>query len=220
MTPPKPQINFTNNFSIPSRDELWKAIQSNTLKQYQLPQLQQGLKQENNGRTLYHRAVQKGLLKNLPQELLTQKELLKPEGNGWNCFQLAAHYGHLNQVPEELLTLENLWDSKKREEINCFHLAASQGNLNQIPPHLLTPEILLQKSHSTGNCLQLAVLSKSLETIPTLPLETLKTLQNHFTEKNSTHQKILAFLQTRIQKIQTNLKTIQKSLKQDHQAIL
>jgi hypothetical protein len=122
-----------NNLPIPSRDELWEAIENKDLKKYTPRQIEQGmLQKDEDERNLYHYAAYDGHLDQIPKELLTAENLLKPGWNSWTCLHYGARNGHLDQIPKELLTAENLLKHDE-DNNNCLHWAAKKGHLDKLP---------------------------------------------------------------------------------------
>jgi ankyrin repeat protein len=128
------QQAIQDNLPIPSRDELWEAIQKGDLEKYTPKQIEQGmLQKDEHERTLYHKAARNGHLDQIPKELLTAENLLQPNNYSWTCLHHAASTGLLAQIPKELLTAENLLQPDE-DNGNCLHFAAANGHLDKIPP--------------------------------------------------------------------------------------
>jgi hypothetical protein len=110
------QQGIQDNLPIPSRDELWEAIENNDLEKYTPKQIEQGMLQEKDGRNLYHEASKYGHLEQIPKEFLTAENLLKHEKYSWNgtCIHWAAMNSNLDKIP--LLSYETLTELKTHFE--------------------------------------------------------------------------------------------------------
>jgi ankyrin repeat protein len=213
------QQGMEDNLPIPSRDELWEAIENSNLAKYSPKQIEQSMLQKGGDykMTLYHQAALAGHLNKIPKELLTAENLLTSHKYGENCLHIAARWGHLVQIPKEFLTERNLLQTDT-DTRTCLHYAARWGHFDQIPKELLTSENLLHLDRGGYTCLDLAAESDRLDKIPLLSYKTLQELKTHFETQNSSHYKenILKTLNKKISKIEL----IKKSLKQDHKEIL
>jgi hypothetical protein len=87
------------NLPVPSREELWEAIENKDLEKYSLNQIREGIKQTQNGVTLYGRCATHGYLNRLPSELHTTKNLLSSNKYNYTCLEITAYHGHLKSLP-------------------------------------------------------------------------------------------------------------------------
>jgi hypothetical protein len=91
---------------------LTEKIQHGELENYPLDFLNASLLQEEpfevEGKTLYHWAAEHGLLKNIPQALLTSKTLLLTDEYGTTCLDFASGAMQVEELPS--LPLQSLLD--------------------------------------------------------------------------------------------------------------
>jgi hypothetical protein len=135
------QQGIQDNLPIPSRDELWEAIENNDLEKYTPEQIEQGMLQEKDGRNLYHEASKYGHLNQIPKELLTKENLLQPVPEGDNSLHWPAITNQLKTLPnlpyKTLLKLKAHFETKDcpqwkeeilatlKEKINTLELIAN-----------------------------------------------------------------------------------------------
>ena len=90
------------------------------------------------GAGLLQRAVGEGWLDQVPEHVLTNKNLLAVE-----AIHVAASNRDFSQIPDSLLTVENLLSEDADHHWNVFHFAAGHGSLDLLPDDLLVEKNLL-----------------------------------------------------------------------------
>jgi ankyrin repeat protein len=85
-----------------------------------------------HGNTPLHYAAQNKCLIQIPQEILTEKNLLICNDSGNNVIHWAAVSRGLNQIPQEILTEKNL-QIKTQNGSDVFMYTARNGGLHQLP---------------------------------------------------------------------------------------
>jgi ankyrin repeat protein len=163
------QQGIKKNLTNPNPDELWKAIESNTLKKYTLTEVGEAMLQKNEaGNTFYHDAAMHRHLDKIPKELLTKETLLQTDetDHGFTCLHYAAKNAQLDQIPKEILTAENLLKTNIYLD-TCLHYACEYGQLDKIPslPYktILKLEAHFQKDSSLYKKQILAFLNSRIE---------------------------------------------------------
>jgi len=92
---------------------------------------------KEQGAGLLQRAVREGWLDQVPEHVLTNKNLLAVE-----AIHIAASNRDFSQIPDSLLTVENLLAEDADHHWNVFHFAAGYGSLDLLPDHLLVEKNL------------------------------------------------------------------------------
>jgi ankyrin repeat protein len=183
---PKKPVSIT-------KEALIEALHTGLLSRYKKTILEAPLQTCNKmGWNLFHYAAYHGLLHEIPEELLTPKNLRIKNKDKEDCFHLAAFNGNLKQIPKNLLTLENLLtqsemleglhkyrriykekgisiEKEGRKSVfpkNCFQLAAYNGHLNDIPTELLTEENLLLRDEYGETSFHKAAWNGKISKIP------------------------------------------------------
>jgi len=96
------------------------------------------LTKDSDGNTPVHLAARYGRLNQVPQSVLTSKNMLIQNDVGWNVLHFATRYGSLAQLPQHVFTAENLLAKDNRHWTPLHAISTNGRDFNHLPHNLLT----------------------------------------------------------------------------------
>lgn len=114
--------------------------------------------------TPLHFAAARGLLGEIPEDLLTEESLLMPNYEDWTPLDLACANDHLGQIPKRLLTERTVLAADTRGH-TVLHSAAIMGRLDEIPEEIVNEKNLLIGDKNGTTPLEYAAIKGQLKAV-------------------------------------------------------